>query len=182
MNIFSDPLLVVAVVIGIISLILVFLLIEYYKKLKEVQFVNEVINSTQKTENKKTDTSLTSPQEPQQPLVEKQNLPISQPGNNINNSDIVLAQIAELANQINSINDNLKELNTIIKNLSSTTNQNIGLTEKQTEKLVTSLQNIESFISSKEKTGIENVNKEVLEEINTKLDNILKVLTAILQQ
>lgn len=180
MNIlFSDPLLVVAAVIGIMSLVLVFLLIEYYKKLKDTQFVSEVMNVSEKKE------SVSKTSSAQQISVSDQ--PEQKPDGrdkietpNINNSDIVLAQLNELANQINSINNNFKDLNIVIKNLSSATPQNTGLTEKHIEKLLTTLQHIETIVSSQPKST--NDDKESLAEINAKLDNILKILSAILQQ
>jgi len=184
--IFSDPLLVVAAVIGLMSLVLVFLLIEYYKKLKDSQFINEVVSVSDKS-NKKEVVSNTKPE--QQTVVSEEpketcsapNTNISQTSN-INNSDIILAQINELANQINSINENFKDLSSVVKNLSATTTQNSGLTEKHIEKLLTVLQNIETIVSSQSKTNSVNENNETITEINAKLDNILKILSAILQQ
>ncbi|MFQ3676186.1 MAG: hypothetical protein SNJ64_06585 [Endomicrobiia bacterium] len=177
-TLFSDPLLVVAVVIGIMSLVLVFLLIEYYKKLKDTQFVSEVMKVSDK---KEPEPKVNTVQ--QIPVAEQTEQKINTPETiNINNSDIVLAQINELANQINSINDNFKDLSAVVKNLSATTTQNTGLTEKHIEKLLTALQNIETIITSQIKSNSTNADKETLEEINAKLDNILKILSAILQQ
>lgn len=169
----KDPLLLVAVIIGVVSFILIFLLIEYYKKFKDYEFVNEVIKVSKKKSHKENEEqrSTTLPDKSLERIPEK----------NLNTSDIIAAQINELTNQINNINTNIKDLSEMIKNLSTITTQNSSLSEQHTEKLISILQKMESLISSKYKDSSNSDNETIL-EINTKLDNILKILTAILQQ
>lgn len=177
-NFFSDPLTIVAAVVGVISLVLVFLLLEYYRKSRDTQFVNEVLKTKEKKDEitesvvKETNQSFTPPLQKEQPIT-----------TNIANSDIIIAQINELTNQVNAISANFKDLSEVIKSLSASTNQNTGLTEKHIEKLLSVLHNLESIVTNQSKPNTEHIaDKESLAEINAKLDNILKILSAILQQ
>lgn len=178
MKLFSDPLIIVAIVIGTISLVLVILLVQYYKKLKDQKVISDVMKMTDDRTNgyeTKRDRQEPSPAPPPSPSI---------------NTDIIIAQLNELSSQISSLNSHTKELTEIVKTLSETQLQmqnqpqqiadGGGLAEKQLEKLVKVLQQVETIVMASSK--FTQVSTQTLSQVNAKLDNISKILNTILQQ
>lgn len=178
MKLFSDPLIIVAIVIGTISLVLVILLVQYYRKLKDQKVISDVMKMTDDRTNgyeTKRDRQEPSPAPPPSPSI---------------NTDIIIAQLNELSSQISSLNSHTKELTEIVKTLSGTQLQmqnqpqqvadGGGLAEKQLEKLVKVLQQVETIVMASAK--FTQVSTQTLSQVNAKLDNISKILNTILQQ
>lgn len=168
--IISDPLTIIVIFTGIIALILSVVFIEYYKKLKDQQVISEVMEVTSRprkiTESKKDRTY-----EEKRSFDRKTEL-------SKDNYDILIAQVNELVSQMSVLNKNITELTNFIKSLPKTS---LSGNEEQIEKLVTTLSQVENVLAAT-KFSKEDIKEGVFEEINVKLDNILKILSTILQQ
>ncbi len=175
-TIFSkDPLIVISFVIAIISFIFIVILSYYYKRLKEEQLISEVISSTEKladVPSKKKDKTVSEKLLPETP--EKKSMVLS-------DIDLVIAQLNELSTQVNSLNNYVKELTNIVKSLQQKQTQDLTEQEMPTfSKLVNVLQDIQSYLTSLQQSTRDSFS--TISEVNKKLDNLINLLSSILQQ
>lgn len=170
----KDPLLMITIIISIISLVFIIILVNYYKKIKEQQIISQIISSSE--EQKTT-------QEKKQKPVEQINKPVvsadGQKGLQ-QDIDIVIAQLNEVTKQINLINNHIKDLSSIVKNLQDKPISESVISEETITKLVNILHQLETQIGTFQKSTQSSTSS--IEEINKKVDNLLKLLSTILQQ
>lgn len=172
LNLFSDPLITIAVIITCVSSILVVILGLYYKRLKEQQIISEVISES-------------APGKEKQPKKTSEELPNKLTKQAISQQDyeIILAQLNELASQMSSLTGYVKEMSSIISTFKATelsNNKDYPISPEVISNLVNVLEKLQIEISNL-KNKAEN-SFSSLEEINTKLDNLVKLLSTILQQ
>jgi len=86
----------------------------------------------------------------------------------------------EMSKQINLVNNHIKDLSSIVKNLQNKPATESVISEEIVTKLVNILHQLETQISSFQKSTQSSTSS--IEEINKKLDNLLKLLSTILQQ
>jgi hypothetical protein len=170
--ILKDTLLLVTLIISIFSLILILVLAAYYKKIKEQQMISQIISSSEKQESelpkkKKDSEEIVRPNVPEQKISQQ-------------DVDIFIAQLNEVTKQINLVNNHIKEMSNIIKSLQTKPISENMISEEVLTKLVNALNQLETQISSFQKLNQTTVSS--IEEINKKIDNLVKLLSTILQQ
>ncbi len=167
----KDLLLLISVIISIVSFVFILILAGYYRKVKEQQIISQIISSSEK----EVQTTKKGLIETDKPLgtVEQQRV-------SYQDFDIIVAQLNEIAKQINLINDHVKELSNTIKNLQEKSLGEEGVQEETIAKLVNVLHQVEAQLSSFQQFTQSSLSS--LEEINKKLDNLLRLLSTILQQ
>ncbi len=168
----KDPLLMIAIVISIISLIFIIILVNYYKKIKEQQIISQIISlpEEQKTVEVR-----------KQKLAEQVSKPVvSEQRVSTQDLDIIIAQLNEVTKQINLVNNHIKDLSSVVKNLQNKSVNESVMSEQTITKLVNILNQFEVQLASFQKST--QSSSSSIEEINKKLDNLLKLLSTILQQ
>jgi|GEM_PF-1542091 len=168
----KDPLLMIAIVISIISLIFIIILVNYYKKIKEQQIISQIISlpEEQKTVEVR-----------KQKLAEQVSKPVvSEQRVSTQDLDIIIAQLNEVTKQINLVNNHIKDLSSVVKNLQNKSVNESVMSEQTITKLVNILNQFEVQLASFQKST--QSSSLSIEEINKKLDNLLKLLSTILQQ
>jgi phosphate uptake regulator len=171
----KDPLLMIAIVISIISLIFIIILVNFYKKIKEQQMISQIISSSE--EQKSVQVKKQKPaEEGRKPVVSA----TAEQKVSSQDLDIVIAQLNEMSKQINLVNNHVKDLSSIVKNLQNKPATESVISEEIVTKLVNILHQLETQISSFQKSTQSSTSS--VEEINKKLDNLLKLLSTILQQ
>ncbi|MEN3013638.1 MAG: hypothetical protein ABDH23_03365 [Endomicrobiia bacterium] len=166
-EIISDPLITIAIIIASVSTFLVVILGYYYKKIKEQQIIYEV---TKKHPIQK---------EKQQKLQEETSKTII----SHQEYELIISQLNELSSQINNLTGHIKELSAVfsfLKDNEISSSEEFSLTPDVISKLVSVLEKIQTDMNNL-KTKTENSISSI-EEIKVKLDNLLKLLSTILQQ
>ncbi|MFN3550314.1 MAG: hypothetical protein ACK4WJ_00660 [Endomicrobiia bacterium] len=181
---FQDPLLTFTAIISVISLIFIAVLSYYYKKLKDQEVISEIISTEVEKENSSpTETKL------QKFSSEQHNLSSFQPTKKVvkteqsvyeQNYEIIMAQISELSNQINSLNNYIKEIASVINNVQKSSDTK-DFSEETIKKLISSLEKVHNDINLLMKSNSVSTT-QTIDEINNKLDNLLKLLSTLLQQ
>lgn len=171
LNLFSDPLITIAIVITCISSILLVILGFYYKKIKDQQIISEVVSentSVREKQNQKTFEEI--PNKPIKQIISQQDY------------EIILAQLNELSSQMNNLTGYVKEISSIISSFKEKVdnNKNYPISVEVIPNLIKVLENLQIEITNL-KSKTEN-SFSSFEEINKKLDNLLKLLSTILQQ
>jgi len=167
----KDLVLLISVVISIVSFVFILILAGYYRKVKEQQIISQIISSSEK----EVQTTKKVPIETGKPVSTAEQQKIS-----YQDFDIIVAQLNEIAKQINLINNHVKELSNTIKNLQDKSLGEEGIQEETIAKLVNVLHQVETQLNSFQQ--FTQSSSSSLEEINKKLDNLLRLLSTILQQ
>lgn len=170
----KDPILTIAGIISAASLILIFILSYLYKKIKDEQRISEIVSTVEsQTPPKLKKKSESSP-------VEVQPVKTTQQKVTYQDFDLIVAQLSELSSQVNNLNKHVQEISKIISTLKETQPAGTaeGLSENTIVKLVDTIEKLVIEINSLRAIGA----TAEIKEINNKLDNLLKLLSTILQQ
>ncbi|MCS7227675.1 MAG: hypothetical protein NZ839_01770 [Endomicrobia bacterium] len=174
----KDPLILLAAFISLISFIFIIILSYYYRKLKEEKTISEIVSSveepvvSEKTPKKKTKIeygSAVSSQDVKKNVTE--------------DIELVIAQINELSNQVGSLNNHIKEITSMLKNIQQKPQDILPepvLSEETITKLIDVLQKVQIDLTSLLETTKNSSTS--ISEVNKKLDNLLKLISTILQQ
>lgn len=169
----KDPIVAVAGVISVVSLILIAILSFLYKRLRDEQRISEIVSAVeaQPQVKKRTKPATVEPQ------VEGQ---IFQQKISYQDIDLVVAQLSELTSQINNLNKHIQEISKTISALkeSKSSDTGEGVSESTLVKLIGIVEKLTAEINSLKTVGT----TSEIKEINSKLDNLLKLLSTILQQ
>ncbi len=176
----KDLITAVALGIAFLSFVLILVLSYLYKKIREQEIIEEVVKSTPKKEQK----DIKKPDDEEM----SNNISTSLPRPSLEkftsqDAEIIIAQLKELSSQISSFNNYIQELsNTVnsLKNLQGLSNGADSNLETILVKFVNTLQELDKNINYIKQTN-QNYN-DAISEINKKLDNLLKILSTILQQ
>lgn len=173
----KDPITVIALIIAFVSLLLILVLAYYYKKIREQEIIDEVVNLSSKKESKekKLENNISESTISESSVVSTGTL-------TTHNAEIIIAQLKEISSQISSLNSYIQELSVLInslKNLQSLApNNNL---ESILIKFVNTLQELDKNLNFIKTQITQNYN-DALSEVNKKLDNLVKLLSTILQQ
>ncbi|MCS7231080.1 MAG: hypothetical protein RMJ67_02935 [Elusimicrobiota bacterium] len=174
-NLFSDPLITISIIIASVSTFLIIVLGYYYKRLKEKQIIDETFQAEQVKEKKQPKSS-----SEESNFTDK----FSKPAISQQNYEIIIAHLNELSSQLNNLTSYVKDLNSVVNSFKNTKVsdevEGYSISPDIISRLINTLEKLQQEISNlKNKT--ENSSSS-LEEINIKLDNLLKLLSTILQQ
>lgn len=172
-SLFSDPLITIAAIITAVSSILVVILGIYYKRLKEQQIISEVTSESDSAIEEKR--SKESCEEVSSKLTKHTISP--------QDYEIILAQLSEISSQLNNLAGYVKEMSSVISTFKVTEfsdNKDFLISSDVISNLISVLERLQIEMSNL-KGKVENFFSS-LGEINTKLDNLLKLLSTILQQ
>jgi uncharacterized membrane-anchored protein YjiN (DUF445 family) len=160
----KDPILLISIVIAVVALVLILILSYYYKKLRDQKIISEIVTEPSHQEKKSSIESKPAKSE------------ISSSSKSEQNYEVVVAQLNELLAQVRSLNSYVKEIYTMIENLQKSP-QNDEILENVNKSLFL-LEQIQTDIRS-----LSQLKSTVsFSEINSKLDNLLKLLSTLLQQ
>lgn len=172
----KDPIVTIAAAVCFGSVILIFILINLYNKIREQQIISEAISVTETQAEKKKLKTISSSMAGTEQTKQVSQKPSSY------EVDLILAQLNELSSQINAINAHIKQITDkvlITKDTQSLTGSETNF-ESKLEKLIQDLKNLESKVESIKQ--VDKTSAEIVTQINNKLDNLLKLLSTILQQ
>lgn len=170
----KDPILTIAGVISAVSLILIFILSYLYKKIKDEQRISEIVSTVEsQAPPKPKKKSEPTPAEVQPAKTTQQKVPYQ-------DFDLIVAQLSELSSQVNNLNKHVQEISKIISTIKETQSAGTaeGISENTIVQLVNTIEKLNTEINSLRSTGT----AAEIKEINNKLDNLLKLLSTILQQ
>lgn len=177
----KDPLIVIASIVALLSLILIIILSAYYKKLKEQQTLSEIISEQENVEIE--EKPKTKDRQLKPTSVYSETKPTTQKISP-QDSEIIIAQLKELSTQINSLNNYIKEVSSIIKSLQNLklpeTESAAPIKEETIAKLITALDKIINDLGSLQQ--ISQISSNNITEISKKIDNLTTLLSTILQQ
>ncbi len=181
---FKDPLITFAAIISIISLIFIILLSYYYKKLKDQEVISEIISTEIEKEkpslSEKKSQKFSSQQQDFSNIQSSKKVVITEPIVYGQNSEIIIAQLNELSKQINMLNNCIKEITAIVNSIQKSC-ETKNFSDDTINKLISLSEQVHNDINSlKESTSV-SINQTIA-EINHKLDNLLKLLSTLLQQ
>jgi len=165
---FKDPLFAISIIIAVISLVFILILSYYYKKLREQKIISEIVSEPSQEKHSKQQKSIIESTHAKPGLA---STPKSE-----QSYEIISAQLSELFNQINSLNNYIKEIHSIISNSQKSTQNNELL--ENIGKLLPLLEQIQTDVKMLSQLR----SASSVEEINNKLDNLLKLLSTLLQQ
>ncbi|MCS7151828.1 MAG: hypothetical protein NZ928_05540 [Endomicrobia bacterium] len=171
----KDPIVAIAAIICVVAIILIFVLINLYNKLKEQQIISEAVSAVETQTLKKKSKVTSAPVGTEQIKTPSQR---SSPYE----IDLILAQLSEISTQINAINDRVKQISDkvlITKDVQSLAGGETSF-EDTIKKVIQDLQNLKSEVESIKQ--IDKNSAEIVTQVNNKLDNLLKLLSTILQQ
>lgn len=174
----KDPLILISAGISILSLIFIIILSYYYKKIKEEQTISEIVSSVEEPK-------ITSRRKEEKISREKVTYTpdIGQKKDVLSDIEVVIAQINELTTQVNSLNNYIKEISSVVKTLQQKQKEpsvDLSLSEETIAKLINVLQKVQTDLTSLLEASQNS--STTVSEVNKKLDNLLKLISTILQQ